>query len=42
MADEAGLVSGVDFVSRDCWEAIFGIGSSGGQTPPCVKIGSPE
>jgi hypothetical protein len=40
--DEAGLVSSADFVTRDCWEAIFGIGSSGEQSPPCVKIGSRE
>lgn len=40
--DAGGLVTAVDFITRDCWEAIFGAGSSGGQSAPCVKIGERE
>jgi hypothetical protein len=40
--DAGGLVTDVDFVTRDCWEAIFGMGSSGVQSPPCIKIGERE
>jgi outer membrane protein assembly factor BamE (lipoprotein component of BamABCDE complex) len=40
--DAAGVVTAVDFVTRDCWEAVLGMGSSWEQSPPCVKIGERE
>lgn len=40
--DDRGVVSAVDSVSRDCWESIFGMGSAGVQSPPCLKVDSRE
>jgi len=40
--DDRGGVSAIDAVSRDCWEAIVGMGSSGAQSPPCLKVDSRE
>jgi hypothetical protein len=40
--DDRGRVSAIDPVTRDCWESIFGMGSSGAQSPPCLKVDSRE
>jgi outer membrane protein assembly factor BamE (lipoprotein component of BamABCDE complex) len=40
--DAHGVLQAADFVSRECWESMFGMGSGGASTPPCMDIASPE
>ncbi len=40
--DEQGTLMNADFVSQDCWEGLFGMGSSGGRTPPCLQVNAPD
>lgn len=40
--DTTGLVTAIDFVTRDCWQTVLGVGSSWAESPPCVKIGARE
>jgi hypothetical protein len=40
--DDRGVLSAIDTVSRNCWESVFGMGSVGGQSPPCLEVGSHE
>ncbi|MCU0975882.1 MAG: YjgB family protein [Steroidobacteraceae bacterium] len=40
--DEKGVLSAIEPVTRDCWEGILGMGSSGERSPPCLKIESRE
>ena len=35
--DGDGRVADVEYITRDCWEAVAGVNSSGGRTPPCLK-----
>jgi len=40
--DPQGLMTDADFVDRECWEGIVGVGSGGGRSPPCLKIDAPN
>lgn len=40
--DEGGRVASVDLVTRECWESIVAMGSSGTRTPPCLRTDSPD
>ncbi len=39
--DEHGLMMNAEFVNRECWEGIIGMGSAGGRSPPCLQISTP-
>lgn len=34
--DEQGRLLNAEYVSKECWEGIVGMGSSGGRSPPCL------
>lgn len=40
--DENGQLENADFVSQECWEGLFGMGSSGDRTPPCLQVNAPD
>jgi outer membrane protein assembly factor BamE (lipoprotein component of BamABCDE complex) len=40
--DEHGLMINAEFVNRECWEGIIGMGSAGGRSPPCLLISTPN
>lgn len=39
--DENGVMTTADFVSKECWEGIFGFGSSGERSAPCIQVYAP-
>jgi hypothetical protein len=40
--DQQGLMTGADFVSRECWQGLIFAGASGDSTPPCLDIAAPN
>ena len=39
--DEQGLMTNAEFVDRECWEGMVGLGSSGVSSPQCMQVSMP-
>jgi outer membrane protein assembly factor BamE (lipoprotein component of BamABCDE complex) len=40
--DERGVMTNAQFVDRECWEGIGGMGNAGGRTEPCIQANAPD